>query len=82
MNSVDRNDIHDMFRDNFGFSNQHDFTDDHSPDHFKDGLDEEAESFYKYVSDAETPLYLRCIIFYEVIFYCRIISLEVLKQYH
>lgn len=41
--------------DNFGFSNQHDFTDDYSPHQFTDGLNEKADSFsVKYVCDAET----------------------------
>lgn len=35
-------DMHVMLPDNFGFSNQLDFTDDHSLQQFRDGLNEEA----------------------------------------
>lgn len=80
MNSGDHNYMHDMYRDNLGFPNQHDFTDDHSLHHFRAGLNEETESFYKYVNDTETPLYLGCTTFTKLSFIIELFHLECLNN--
>lgn len=76
----DHNVMHDILRDNLSFSNQYDFTYIILSDHFKDGQNEEAERFSKYVSDSKASLSEMHNI-YKIILYYRTIPLEVSKQH-